>query len=162
MLVRKICAVLALLGLSFGYSCVAAVQSVSDVGRALEELNTIESRFAAARTNLNHMSRALEGADFDAANGLVLRTGQFYGLFEAAAWLGPVLTRGQCAEDLQLHQIVFQGAAKSLVKEADIELDTVNQLLTLIRSPAALAEATKIRDLMIQTRDIYKPLAAKD
>jgi hypothetical protein len=56
--------------------------------------------------------------------------------------------------------MVFGGAARSLVSEADRFLPTINQLLTLIRKPAALAEATKIRDEIVEAREIFKPFVA--
>jgi hypothetical protein len=137
----------------------AAAQNISDVSKALDNVQTLEHRFALARSNLQDMSRALDGGQFSATHEMAVGSGQFYGLFEAAGWLGIALTSARCPADLELHQLLFGEAATDLVAEGDRLLHEMNQLLTVVHNPAALDAATRMRDIVAEIRDTYKPFS---
>jgi len=152
-------AVVLLLLTSLSAAASAAAQSIADVSIAFDKMQPLEHRFALARSNLQDMSKALDGGQFTATHEMVAGAGQFYGLFEAAGWLGLALTGGKCSEDLELHRLLFGEAATDLVTEGDRLLREMNQLLTVVHNPAALDAATKMRDVVAEIRDTFRPFS---
>jgi hypothetical protein len=108
------------------------------------------------------MSQALGGSEFTAANSVVLLSNEIYAYLEGVEYVGLIITNSQCTVDLQLHQTIASGAAHSLVSVADKRLPIINELLTLLKTRAAIDEATKLRDLIVETRSVYRPLAREN
>jgi hypothetical protein len=68
----------------------------------------------------------------------------------------------KCPDDVRFTQKQFGLVVDSFVTTADAELSLVNDNRRNVVAPAALAEATNIRDLIVDLRDILKPFAAKE
>jgi len=56
----------------------------------------------------------------------------------------------------------FGSVVKSFVTTADEEASQVNENLHNVASPAALAEANKSRDVIVELRDFLKPFAVEE
>jgi hypothetical protein len=56
---------------------------------------------------------------------------------------------------------ILEAEARHLVIRGESDVAVINAALPLLTNPAALAEATKLRDFVIKIRDIYLPLASK-
>jgi hypothetical protein len=68
----------------------------------------------------------------------------------------------QCPDDVRFSQQQFGSVVASFVTTADEELSRVNQNLRSIAAPAAVVEATRSRDVMVDLRELLKPFAAQE
>jgi hypothetical protein len=85
----------------------------------------------------------------------------FQGALSEALGVGHIFTEMKAAEDVNTVRLYFVEDSRHTVESADKDLDLINYCLVDITAPAALAEATKIRDAIIDARDIFRPFAAK-
>ena len=76
--------------------------------------------------------------------------------------VGFILTHMACPEDLSFVREHFQSVVSRNTKLEDASIEAMNNYLTLLTTQAVVAEATKLRDLMIRGRDAFKPFARKE
>ena len=65
----------------------------------------------------------------------------------------------KCPDDVRFTQKQFGLVVESFVTTADAELSRVNENLHSVGAAAALAEATNIRDGIVDLREFLKPFA---
>jgi hypothetical protein len=68
----------------------------------------------------------------------------------------------KCPDDFSFTQTQFGSIVKTFVTTADEELTLLDANLRNVVAPAALAEATSIRDTVVDLRDLLKPFAVED
>jgi hypothetical protein len=85
MTIRNAVTTLVLVAVGVGRAVNADAQSAGDVSRALQTATGIESRLGDARNNLHQMSRALDGNEFEAADGIAAGSGEFLRILRRSA-----------------------------------------------------------------------------
>ena len=107
------------------------------------------SKVTAAR-NLNEMRNSLPASEGEAVGNVVHET---WLVFETA---GRIVIAGDIYRDMKANDdkatvvIYFVDAAKHYSRQMKLSLPWLNECLVQIKAPAALAEATKVRDKMIE------------
>lgn len=132
---------------------IIAAPNASDIQVAANQVEGARSSIAEAARNLAQIRDALAGQDeAERASKIV---DEAWLLFETA---GRVVVVADIARQMRTEgdrAIVisyFASATKHYGKQVDIDLPYLNQLLVGLRTPAALVEATRIRDKMLEAR----------
>jgi hypothetical protein len=137
-------------------------QSVADLDHTMRAMKLRMTALNTARKNLEQIEIRAADHEQSAVRNI---TDADVAVFSSAVKVFTVafIASGmQCPDDIAFTQKQFGLIAKSLVKTADEELTQLNANLTNIAAPAALLEATNIRDAVVDLRDILKPFAAEE
>jgi hypothetical protein len=141
----------------------ATAQSVPDVQHALSALRPRVQQLNAAGTILDQMERVMRGApEFDVIAEIISARFDFVGSLGEAHTTALIFINMTCPDDVRFVRGAMRESAHSLVNVADIRIEEINVDLALLTTPAVVAEATKIRDLIIEIRDILKPFAGRE
>ena len=158
---RTIGATILLIGLGLIGASIVGAQSVADVDNTMHALDLRMRALNAARKklllleHLRHDHEADTVRDITDAETTVFTEG--IKVFTVAF----IVTGMKSPDDLRFTQKQFGLVVDSFVTTADAELVRIDAALGGIAAPAALAEATTIRDVIVDLRDILKPFAAK-
>jgi hypothetical protein len=115
-----------------------------------------------ARKSLQQMEYHLSDHEADAARDIADADAIVFAAAVKVFTVAFFLTGMKCPDDVRFTQKQFGLVVDSFVTTADAELSLVNDNRRNVVAPAALAEATNIRDLIVDLRDILKPFAAKE
>jgi hypothetical protein len=108
-----------------------------------------ESLVAAAR-NLTGMRNSLPSSEGEAVQKVI---SEAWLVFESAGRIvtvGDIYVKMKTTDDMATVSTYFSQAAKHYRKQVDLSLPWLNECLVRIKTPAALAEATNVRDKMIE------------
>jgi len=139
----------------------ARAQSVADADHAMRAMDLRMRALNSARKNLQQIGQYRDDQEADAVREI---TDADVSVFAAAIKVFTVaffITRMQCPEDVRFSQKQLGSVVESFVTTADEEISRVNENLGHVAAPAAVTEATKIRDVMVDLREFLKPFAAK-
>jgi hypothetical protein len=159
---RMISATFLCVALSLANSTVAHAQSVADANNTMRAMDLRMRALNTARKNLQQSGHYRDDHEADAVREI---TDADVSVFAAAIKVFTVaffITRMQCPEDVRFSQKQFGSVVDSFVTTADEELSRVNENLGNVAAPAAVAEATKSRDVIVDLREFLKPFAAKE
>jgi hypothetical protein len=159
---RIIVAMLLFVVLGLATATAARAQSVADADHTMRAMDLRMRALNTARKNLQQMKYQRDDHEADAVREI---TDADVIVFAAAVKVFTVaffVTRMQCPDDVRFSQKQFGSVVESFVATADEELSRVNENLGNVAAPAAVAEATKIRDVMVDLREFLKPFAAKE
>jgi hypothetical protein len=140
----------------------ARAQSVADADHTMRAMDLRMRALNSARKNLQQMTHPGDDREADAVRAI---TDADTATFAAAVKVFTVaffITGMKCPEDARFAREQFGVVVKSFVAMADEEIPRVNDSLREVAAPAALAEATTIRDAMVDLRQLLKPFAASD
>jgi hypothetical protein len=140
----------------------ARAQSAADADHTMHAMDLRMRTLNTARKNLQQLGHYRDDHEVDAVREI---TDADVIVFAAAIKVFTVaffVTRMQCPDDVRFSQKQFGSVVESFVATADEELSRVNENLGNVAAPAAVAEATKIRDVMVDLREFLKPFAAKE
>lgn len=154
---RIIAALVLLVALDLATATAARALSVADADHTMRAMDLRMRALNAARKNLQRMENRGDDHEVDAAREIADAD---VAVFAAAVKVFTVayLVKGlKCPDDAGFLQQQFGVVARGLVATADEELSRVNGNLHQIAAPAAVAEATRIRDAMIDLQTILKP-----
>jgi hypothetical protein len=157
---RNIGATALLLALGLISATTVHAQSVADVDNAMHALDLRMRALTTARKKLlllEHQRHDQEAAVRDIADAETRVFTDGVKVFTVAF----LVTGMKCPDDLRFTQRQFGLVVDSFVATADAELTLINQALASITAPPAIAEATSIRDVIVDLRDFLKPFAAK-
>jgi hypothetical protein len=150
------------LAMSYGYINTACAQSVPAVFHAVAAASAVDQQLLAARKNLSQMSRGLTSIERDCASSVWSAATDFQGTVSDAINVGRILTEMKSPEDLNTVRVYYFGQSSlNAATVGDYDLELVNNCLVDITTPAALAEATKIRDAMVRLREIFQPFTVR-
>ena len=159
---RMIVPTILLLALELATATIARAQSVADLNHALRAMDLRMRALNTTRKNLeqieNHHNAHEEAAVRSITDADVVVFSAAVKVFTVAFIAGGM----KCPEDLRFAQKQFGSVVKSFITTADEELAIVNGNLRDVAAPPALAEATNIRDTVVDLRDILKPFAAEE
>jgi hypothetical protein len=159
---RMIGALFLSVALDLATATAARAQSVADADHAMHAMDLRMRALNTARKNLQQLGHYRDDHEVDAVREI---TDADVIVFAAAIKVFTVaffVTRMQCPDDVRFSQKQFGSVVESFVATADEELSRVNENLGNVAAPAAVAEATKIRDVMVDLREFLKPFAAKE
>lgn len=140
----------------------ARAQSVADADHAMHAMDLRMRALNTARKNLQQLGHYRDDHEVDAVREI---TDADVIVFAAAIKVFTVaffVTRIQCPDDVRFSQKQFGSVVESFVATDDEELSRVNENLGKVAAPAAVSEATKIRDVMVDLREFLKPFAVKE
>jgi len=135
--------------------------SVADADHTMIAMDLRMRALNTARKNLQRMQYRGDDHAADAARAI---TDADVAVFAAAVkvyTLAYIVKGVKCPEDVGFLQQQFGLVARSLISTADEALSRVNQNLSQIAAPAVLAEATNIRDAMVDLQTILKPFVTE-
>jgi hypothetical protein len=115
-----------------------------------------------ADRNLGQMESALNNIERDALNRVLSAKSNFYVAVDEARSIARILVNMTSPEDTRYVRSEFRESIRFVTETTRTDLERVNFYLTQLTTPAVMAEATKIRDLMIEIRDILKSFAVKE
>ena len=159
---RMIVAILLYVALDLTNATTARAQSVADADNAMHAMDLRMRALNTARKNLQQLAYHRDDHEADAAREI---TDAEAIVFTAAVKVFTVaffVTRLKCPDDVRFSQKQFGSVVKSFVTTADEEASQVNENLHNVASPAALAEANKSRDVIVELRDFLKPFAVEE
>jgi hypothetical protein len=142
-------------------SATGSAQSIVAVEHAVNSATSLEDHTRMAAQNLTQMLGELNRNDTDAVNAILSARFECYGAYGEVVSIGQILIAIKSVEDQLIVRRFFGKSSRNFVKVADIDIDYINKSLPNIHSPAVLAEATKIRDSMIEMRALFAPFAAQ-
>jgi hypothetical protein len=157
---RMIAASFLLLTLNVTTATVRA-QSVGDADHAMHAMDLRMRALNAARKNLQQIELHRDGHEADAAREITDAETIVFTAAVKVFTVAFIVTGMKCPDDLRFTLKQFGLVADSFVTTADTELTQVDANIRNVATPAALAEATSIRDLIVDLRDFLKPFAVK-
>jgi hypothetical protein len=146
---------LALVALTVCTVMAAHAQSVPAVNSALDTISSQDKVLQAAYENLVPMGI---GQDKDAVDSILDSINRFRICVGPAVAVGNVLTKMRDPEDGRAARVQFQYSLVLVLKQADVAVKYTNSYMALLKSPAALAAATKARDAMVMEREQLRSL----
>jgi hypothetical protein len=139
----------------------ASADHAADIVNATKAMESPSHELHAAHQNLRQMRRALSASDKQAIDSILWAADLFLGISSETKTVGIIFKNMDAQSDRVFVGAVFEETARSSVVLADNAIEEINTDLPSLSNPAALAEATKLRDLIIKLRDIVAPLARK-
>jgi hypothetical protein len=110
-----------------------------------------------ASRNLGEMWPALSLTEKVAFDHLHEAASDSYAAFSEARDMGILLSNMKCKQDYDTVLKYFDESTSAADKLAEASLGQINQSLVQFSQPAVVAEATKIRDLVIELRRRFSP-----
>jgi hypothetical protein len=158
---RNIGATILLVGLGLLSATTVRAQSVADVDNAMHALDLRMRALNTARKKLLLMEHLRHDHEADAARDIADAETAVFTDGVKVFTVAFIVTGMKSPDDLRFTQKQFRLVVDSFVTTADAELTLINGALGSVAAPAALAEATNIRDVILDLRDFLKPFAAK-
>jgi hypothetical protein len=158
---RNIGATTLLLGLSLISAAAARAQSVADVDNAMHALDLRMRALNTARKKLLLLEHQRHDQEADAVRDIADAETRVFTDGVKVFTVAFLVTGMKCPDDLRFTQRQFGLVVDSFITTTNAELPRIDAALGRIAAPAALAEATNIRDVIVDLRDFLKPFAAK-
>jgi hypothetical protein len=162
MIYRKLAGVFLLAALELAAIATPRAQGVGDVDNAMRAMQLRMRALNTSRKNLQQMEYHRDDHEADAAREISDADTIVFTSAVKVFTVGFILRGMKSPEDLHFAQEQFRVVVSSFITTADEELTRVNDNLHDIARAPALAEATNIRDLMVDLRDFLKPFVAKE
>ncbi len=159
---RTLAAAILLAVLELATATTTCAQSVADLDHAMRAMKLRMTALNTTRKNLQKLEAHGDAQERDAVRNI---TDADVAVFAAAVKVFTVafIASGmKCPDDFSFTQKQFGSIVKTFVTTADEELALLDPNLRSVVAPAALAEATSIRDTVVDLRDLLKPFAAED
>ena len=148
--------------LNLATATAARAQSVADADNTMHAMDLRMRALNTARKNLQQLGHYRDDHEADAVREI---TDADVSVFAAAVKVFTVaffITGMQCPDDVRFSQKQFRSVVELFVTTADEEISRVNENLSNVAAPAVVAEATKIRDVIVDLREFLKPFAVKE
>jgi hypothetical protein len=139
----------------------ACADEAADIGHAFERAKEPTHQLLASHRNLNQMRKVLPASDQKAIDEIVWAEDRFDGIRAELLTVSVIFKNMDARSDKTFVGAVFEEDARSFVATANDAIEGINLYLPSVTNAAALAEATRLRDLIIKLREIYLPLAPK-
>jgi hypothetical protein len=149
------------LAVALGSTNTVSAQSISPFGQAVHSAIALEKEMSTALNNLRQMTRGLTSTESGAATDVFQAEINFHCTLNEVITIGQILGDMKSAEDRSTVGQYFSQSSRDAVAHADIAIEYINNNLVAITTPAALAEATKIRDAVVRLREVFQQFAAK-
>ena len=140
----------------------ARAQSVADLDHTMRAMKLRMTALNTARKSLQQIEAHGDDHERDAARTIADADVLVFSASVKVFTVAFIASGIKCPDDLRFAQKQFRSIVKSFLTTADEELTLVDTNLRNVTTPPALAEATNIRDAVIDLRDLLKPFAAQE
>jgi len=137
----------------------ARAQSATAVEQVMIGVSMQTKRLDTALTNLGQIQKGLHGADAGSVDEVANAGRQFTGAVGEATPVGLILRHMKYPDDIRFTRAILAISASKAVLVADTDAEIINRYLPQIATPAAAAESTKIRDAILETRNLLEAFA---
>ena len=158
---RMIAATFLCAALELATAATAHAQSVADADNTMRAMDLRLRALNTGRSSLQQMAYHRGDGEADAVRDIVDADDK---VFTAAVKLFTVaffVRSMKSPDDFRFAQQQFRLVVGLFVTTADAQLSRVNDDLHGIAAPAAVAEATAVRDVIVDLRDFLRPFAAE-
>jgi hypothetical protein len=150
---------MALLGVAFLATSAVRAQSVTAVEEVMVAVSMQANRLDAALSKLGQIEKGLHGTDAGSAGEVTKAGRQFTGAVGEATPVGLILRHMKDSDDARFTRAILAVSASKAVLVADTDTEIINRFLPKIRTPEAAAETVKIRDAIVETRNLLQAFA---
>jgi hypothetical protein len=140
-------------------SICARAQSATAVEQVMVGVSMQTKRLDIALTNLDQIEKGLHGADVGSVDEVANAGRQFTGAVGEATPVGLILRHMKYPDDIRFTRAILAISASKAVLVANTDAEIINRYLPQIATPAAAAESTKIRDAILETRNLLATFA---
>jgi hypothetical protein len=145
-----------------GLASHAHADEAGDIAKANSRLTEPTRELLATHRNLIQMRRSLTKSDKEGVDTILWAEDIFDGIRSELKAVGVIFENMDARSDKVFAGAMYEEDAKSFVIRANNAIEEINYNLPSITNAAALAEATKLRDLILKMRDIIVPVAQKE
>jgi hypothetical protein len=149
----------ALIAAALSLSSFASAQSITSVEEVMVGVSMQTNRLDTALSNLGQIEKGLHGADAGRVSEIAKAGRQFTGAVGAATPVSLILRHMQHPDDARFTRAMLAVSARKAVLAADADTEIINRCLPRIAIPEAAAESTKIRDAIVETRNLLEVFA---
>jgi hypothetical protein len=129
-------------------------QSATAVEQVMVGVSMQTKRLDTALANLGQMEKNLHGADVGSVGKITNAGRQFTGAVGEATPVGLIFRHMKAADDIRFTRVILAVSASKAVLAADTDAEIIERYLPRIATPAAAAESAKIRDAILETRNL--------
>ncbi len=134
-------------------------QNAAAIERVMVEVSLQTRRLDTALANLGELGEALHGADAGSIGEITSAGRQFTGAVGEAAPVSLILRHMKYPEDVRFTRAMLAISASKAVLAANADTEIINRNLPQITAPGAAAESAKIRDAILETRNLLEKFA---
>ena len=155
---RSLTAAVLLIAGSFGSITVRA-QNDNAIEQVMVNVSMQTNRLGIALENLGAIGKSLHGADAGRVSEVANAGREFTGAVGEAAPVSLILRHMTAADDIRFTRAVLAISASKAMLVAESDARIINRSLPHIATPQAVAESIKIRDAILETRDLLATVA---
>jgi hypothetical protein len=158
---RLLAAMLLCSAVAFATGSVAVAQSIADADNTMRAMDLRLRALTSDRKSLQQMTYQRGDSEAEAARNVVDADNLVFTAALKVFTVAFFLKSMKAPEDFQFAQQQFRLVVGLLVTTADAQLPRVDDALHKITAPDALAEATGVRNVIVDLREFLKPFAAE-
>ena len=129
-------------------------QSATAVEQVMGGGSMQTKRLDTALANLGEMEKNLHGTDAGSVGKIANAGRQFTGAVGEATPVGLIFRHMKAPDDIRFTRVILAVSASKAVLAADTDAEIIDRYLPRIATPAAAAESAKIRDAILETRNL--------
>jgi hypothetical protein len=137
----------------------AHAQNAAAIEQVMVGVSMQTKRLDTALANLGELGKALHGADAGSVDEIASAGRQFTGAVGEATPVSLILRHMKNPEDIRFTRAILAISASKAVLVANADTEIINRNLPQITAPAAAAESAKIRDAILETRNLLAQFA---
>jgi hypothetical protein len=137
-----------------------ASESVDPLKKVLADTTSIQMELAMAQKRFSIMSRALPDPERCVARELLDTSIGFREIATEPFLVGQLVNAMKSVEDQNTVRSRLGGIAYRIIGIGENDIGLVNELLKGLTTPAMIAEATLIRDKMVELRGLWAPFSS--
>ena len=137
-----------------------ALESVDPLKKALADTTSIQMELAMAQKRFSIMSRSLPDPERCVARELLDTSIGFREIATEPFLVGQLVKDMKSAEDQNTVRSRLGNIAYRIIGIGENDIGIVNEFLKDLTTPAMIAEATLIRDKMVELRGLWEPFSS--
>ena len=134
-------------------------QSATAVEQVMVGVSMQTKRLDTALANLGQIEKNLRGTDVGSVGKIANAGRQFTGAVGEATPVGLIFRHMKAPDDIRFTRAMLAVSASKAVLAADADAEIIEHYLPRIATPAAAAESAKIRDAIVETRNLLATFA---
>ncbi len=153
---------LAILAPAFAFAAPAAGQGVDKVQQMTDLVSARREEILDACGRLRPLVLSGTAGESTPIQVVLTVAASFDSAVDGVSLVGEIVAGMKSPEDLTVAHAVLKRAARRAVESANDQIDFINANLHSIKTPAAVTEATLIRNAMVAIRDAVKPFTTRE
>jgi hypothetical protein len=158
---RMTCAIYLVAALALATPIIAPAQSVADADNAMRAMDLRLRALTSARKNLQQIAYQRGDSEADAARDVVDADNLVFTAAVKVFTVAFFVKSMKSPDDFRFAQQQFRLVVGLFVATADAQLPRVEDDLKKMTAQDAVAEATGVRNVVVDLRDFLKPFAAE-